>query len=263
VIPTVFLVYFGAGAIATALELTWPMRKLRFFAPDAVALDVLAYFFNGGVVAYCSNVLPDLLPHPKPILWLFQQPLAARIVAYIIIADFGGYWMHRLTHTRFVWRVHHFHHSITQMYWFAGVRDTVGQQTISNLPYVLWSPLLVGAPPGVFVGLLYMNIVTNHWMHMNFCWRTNWLEYVFVTPRSHLIHHSSSREHYDSNFGVILSVWDRLFGTWRDPDKNEVTEVGAGKLQNPVQAAWLMLGVFGTDEDSWLRTRLRRIFRFI
>src|SRR5579883_1843342 len=208
-VPTALYVYFGAGALATVFELARPMRKLHFFAPDAVALDILAYFFNGSAIAYLANRLPDALPHPGPIQALYSIPLGVRIAMYIVISDFGGYWMHRLTHTKYVWRVHHFHHSITQMYWFAGVRDTVGQQTISNLPYVLWSPLLFNAPHAVFEGLLYMNIVTNHWMHMNFCWRTNWLEYVFVTPRSHHIHHSADKQHYDSNFGVILSVWDR------------------------------------------------------
>jgi sterol desaturase/sphingolipid hydroxylase (fatty acid hydroxylase superfamily) len=171
--------------------------------------------------------------------------------------------MHRLTHMKYLWRVHHFHHSTTQMYWLAGVRATVWQQTLSNLPYILWAPLVFDAPRDFFTVLLFVNILTNHWMHMNFTWRSNWLEYVFVTPRSHHIHHSAAREHYDTNFGVVFSLWDRLFGTWVDPDTTTVTTIGAADIKNPLQAAWLMFGVFGTDEDSALRVRLRRYIPFI
>jgi sterol desaturase/sphingolipid hydroxylase (fatty acid hydroxylase superfamily) len=258
-----WIMYFGLGLVATVLELVRPARKLNYWAGDALVLDVVSFFFYQFVVVYWAYVLRSHIPLSfKPLKLMVAFPLPLRVVAYYIAGDFSSYWMHRLTHTKHLWRVHHFHHSTTQMYWLAGVRSTIWQQTLSNLPYILWAPLVFDAPRGVFTGLLFFSILTNHWMHMNFHWRSNWLEYVLVTPRSHHIHHSSAPEHYNANYGIVFSVWDRLFGTWIDPDTTKVTQVGAADIQNPLQAGWLMWGAFGTDPDDLLRSRARRWFRY-
>ncbi|HTR51554.1 MAG TPA: sterol desaturase family protein [Kofleriaceae bacterium] len=259
-----WIMYFGLGLIATVLELVRPSRKLNYWAGDALALDIASFFFYQFVVVYWAGVLRSYIPLQfKATKVMTEFPLWLRVAAYYVVGDFSGYWMHRLTHTKYVWRVHHFHHSTTQMYWLAGVRCTIWQQTLSNLPYILWAPLVFDAPREVFTGLLFMNILTNHWMHMNFTWRSNWLEYVLVTPRSHHIHHSASPEHYNKNFGVVFSIWDRMFRTWLDPDKTKVTEVGAADLRNPAQAVWLGFGVFGTEPNDFVRSRLRRVMPFL
>ena len=254
-----WIMYFGLGLIATAFELARPMRKLRYWARDAVILDIISFFFYQFVVVYWASVLRSYIPLSfKPTHFLLSIPLPVRCVVYYVIGDFSGYWMHRLTHTRYLWRVHHFHHSTTQMYWLAGVRATVWQQFLSNLPYILWAPLIFDAPPAVFTGLLFLSIFTNHFMHMNFAWRSNWLEYVFVTPRSHHIHHSSSPEHYNANYGVVFSMWDRMFKTWVSPDTTKVTSVGAGEIRNPLDAGWLMLGLFDLATlQSWFTVRAK------
>jgi len=56
-------------------------------------------------------------------------------------------------------------------------------------------------------------------MHMNVSWRSNWLEWIVVTPRNHHIHHSDNSAHANANFGVTFSIWDRLFGTYVDPEE--------------------------------------------
>jgi sterol desaturase/sphingolipid hydroxylase (fatty acid hydroxylase superfamily) len=58
----------------------------------------------------------------------------------------------------------------------------------------------------------------NDWQHMNVAWPSRWLEWVFVTPRFHQIHHSTNPDHYERNLGDLLTVWDRLFGTYVNPD---------------------------------------------
>ena len=260
---TIWIVYFGLGAIATVFELVRPSRKLNYWAFDAIALDIVSFFFTQFVVFYWAGYIRGHVPlRFRPTQLLLSIPLPVRVVAYVVVADFGGYWMHRLTHTKYLWRVHHFHHSITQMYWFAGVRDTIFQQALSNIHYILWAPLVFDAPRGVFTGLTFMSILTNHWMHMNFTWRSNWLEYVLVTPRSHQVHHSASTEHYNTNFGVIFSVWDHMFNTWMDPDTTKVTDIGAGTIANPLQAGWLMLGVFSAEPDAIVRSRVDRYIPF-
>ena len=78
-------------------------------------------------------------------------------------------------------------------------------------------------------------------MHLNVSWRLRWLEWIFVTPRYHHIHHSDNPAHHTANLGAVLTIWDRLFGTYVDPD--EVTHDISFGLKEPVAPARLILGV--------------------
>jgi sterol desaturase/sphingolipid hydroxylase (fatty acid hydroxylase superfamily) len=76
---------------------------------------------------------------------------------------------------------------------------------------------------------------------MNVSWRSNWLEWFFVTPRYHHIHHSDKPQHYGKNLGNLLTVWDRLFGTYLNPDSLDTQlSFGIGEKENPIR---LMLGI--------------------
>jgi sterol desaturase/sphingolipid hydroxylase (fatty acid hydroxylase superfamily) len=159
-----------------------------------------------------------------------------RIVIYFILADFGHYWIHRLMHTKYIWRVHKWHHSPTYMYWLGGVRATLPQQFLVNIPYVVALPLLDISPWWFGVVLAVFNAVQNDWMHMNLTWRSSWLEWVFVTPRYHHIHHSADPTYYWANMANLFSVWDRLFGTYLNADKvaPQLT-FGTGSRDNPIR----------------------------
>jgi sterol desaturase/sphingolipid hydroxylase (fatty acid hydroxylase superfamily) len=74
-------------------------------------------------------------------------------------------------------------------------------------------------------------------MHMNVTWRSNWLEWVFVTPRYHHIHHSDDPGHYTANLGSLLTIWDRMFGTYVNPEEVEKLSFGIGELNSPVRLA--------------------------
>ena len=120
--PAIFfnLLFFGRAIFFTALEIIWPARNLSYL--PVIWRDFIAYVFfrcvvlpvaiylNSAVIAY--DLVPDSVDN---------FPLAARVSAYFILADFGHYWVHRLTHTKYVWRVHKWHHSPTYMYWLGGV----------------------------------------------------------------------------------------------------------------------------------------------
>jgi sterol desaturase/sphingolipid hydroxylase (fatty acid hydroxylase superfamily) len=146
-------------------------------------------------------------------------PLGARLVAYIVLADFIHYWIHRFMHTQKLWRIHRWHHSPTYMYWLAGARGSLPQQMVVGLPYFSLGTLIGIAPPWlVLVGAIW-RAVENDWMHLNVPWGNRWVEWVLVTPRYHHIHHSDNPAHYRSNLGVMFSIWDRLFGTYMDPER--------------------------------------------
>ena len=168
-------------------------------------------------------------------------PLAARLSAYLILADFGHYWVHRLTHTKYVWRVHKWHHSPTYMYWLGGVRTTIPDFFLVNTPYFVGYQLLYISSWWMATAMAVSSILQNDWMHMNVTWRSTRLEWIIVTPRYHHIHHSDDPQFYMKNLASLFTVWDHLFGTYVDPDKVTANlSFGTGERENPVR---LVLGV--------------------
>nr|HEX4315334.1 sterol desaturase family protein [Kofleriaceae bacterium] len=223
-----WITYLGLGAIASVLELVRPTRKLAYFRLDTLPLDLISCVLFQSVLFATASWLTSMVPlHFTATRMIASVPLPLRVGAYYVLGDLGTYWMHRLMHTKGLWCFHRFHHSVTQMWWLSGVRATIPQQVLYNMPYLFITPMLVGAPSEVYAGLMVAGVLTNHWMHMNFSWRSNWLEKVFVTPRTHSIHHSADYDQHDGNYGTVFTLWDRLFGTYIDPDTTVVTAFGS------------------------------------
>jgi sterol desaturase/sphingolipid hydroxylase (fatty acid hydroxylase superfamily) len=228
-----------AGAACTLAEMLRPARPLAY--RDVVPRDALAFGIYIGAVyplaLWLSNHCQGHIPVIPPIA---GAPLVVRVVLYYLAADLGSYLLHRLMHTRLLWRIHKWHHAPTYMYWFAGVRATVQQQFLFNLPFVVAVPILASAPVWVYQAIAAEVIVRNDWMHMNVTWRSNWLEWILVTPRYHHVHHSADLPAHLGNFGSLFTIWDRVFGTRLDPDVITPTRFGTGTEDNVVR---LVVGI--------------------
>jgi sterol desaturase/sphingolipid hydroxylase (fatty acid hydroxylase superfamily) len=239
---------------AVLFSLVFPFRFLignflerRFFAHDfdrraAIRVDlasmalVAAVFFPAA--QYTSNKLGFRLPISHRI---DSVPLPLRIAMYVVVADFCHYWLHRLIHQPLLWRLHQWHHAPTHMSWAAGYRETFFDATIVNLAYVFAWPLLGSTTYRLQLVLLVFVLIKNDWMHLNVRWRMSWLEWLIVTPRYHHIHHSTDVRHHNKNLATVFPIWDRLFGTYMNPD--EITggiEFGIGEK---VPTARLIAGV--------------------
>ena len=231
------LFFFSFALFFTALELIRPARPVDHRAViknDLIALALYQLLFVPAAL-YISNHV--VLPNKFLLKELLGLPLLVRVILFYVIADFGSYWFHRLMHSTYVWRIHKWHHSPTYMYWLAGVRATIPQQVLFNLPVVFCLPLLHHAPAWVVLGVLAENFFRNDWQHMNVIWRSNWLEWIFVTPRYHHIHHSDNPSHYVANMGSLLTIWDRLFGTYVDPEEVDKVTFGIREVNSPVRLA--------------------------
>jgi sterol desaturase/sphingolipid hydroxylase (fatty acid hydroxylase superfamily) len=234
--------YIAFGALFTVVELIRPARKLRYrktLLRDIVSLLVYQFGVTVAAVYVCSPAGYYVRHHLSAAV--AALPLAPRVVLYYLAADFGSYWMHRLMHTRHLWRTHRWHHSPHQLYWLAGTRASVPQQILFNLPTIAALPILAGAPGWLVAAILIEGVFRNNWMHANLSWRSSWLELVFVTPRYHHIHHSADARQHDGNYGSLFSIWDRLFGTYLDPDTTQPRKFGTG--EPPRDPVWLVLGV--------------------
>jgi sterol desaturase/sphingolipid hydroxylase (fatty acid hydroxylase superfamily) len=235
------------GVLFIGLVLTFGLMERRWRARDvplrSVLPDLAAALFYVAVVAQAAQFLNQWIGVRGHLpAFLREWPLWARLILYLVVADFGAYWMHRFVHLAPFWRIHRWHHSATRFYWLAGTRGSILQQTLFNLPYIFVSPLLDLSPWWIATGLFIMTAVTNSWMHMNVRWKLGWLDWLLVTPRSHEIHHSDQPAHYRSNYGVLLSVWDRMFGTFTSPRQVDAAALKFG-ISDKVPLARLTIGL--------------------
>ena len=235
------VLFFGCfflfrATLWAVLENLWCARTVPYRKVVAKDLGAQLFhvFFVIPIVLFLYDQLFTSYSFPQE---LQNIPLGIRIALCIVMTDFGYYWMHRLLHQEMLWRVHKWHHSPTYMYWLAGCRATIPQQFLVGVPYILTVPILYGAPWWIYTALIIVDYLGVDWMHLNVRLGARWLEWIIVTPRYHNIHHSSDPNHYNSNFGNMFTVWDRLFGTYVDPDNHnpETIAFGIDEKPNPVR----------------------------
>jgi sterol desaturase/sphingolipid hydroxylase (fatty acid hydroxylase superfamily) len=214
------LLFVARIIVVTTLELVAPARKISY--RSVLLYDLIGCTLVGLILLptaeYLSNRIAFRASVPELVLAL---PGAASLLVYYVVGDFGAYWMHRFMHSKPVWRVHKWHHSPTTMYWLAGYRASLLQQTLFNLPWIFAYSVFVMPPWWMYLAVLSSHMLLNDWMHMNVTWRSNWLEWILVTPRYHHIHHSDNPVYANANYGVTFTIWDRLFGTYADPEQVE------------------------------------------
>jgi sterol desaturase/sphingolipid hydroxylase (fatty acid hydroxylase superfamily) len=147
---------------------------------------------------------------------LFTQSLdnVGSILLLFFGLEFFYYWYHRFSHTtRWFWAGHSPHHSPNQLNLSAAYRlGWLGRLTGSTL---FFTPLvLLGFTPTVVLTSLVLNLLYQFWLHADWVPRLGWLEGIFNTPSNHRVHHARNPEYLDANFGGVLVVFDRLFGTY-------------------------------------------------
>jgi sterol desaturase/sphingolipid hydroxylase (fatty acid hydroxylase superfamily) len=134
--------------------------------------------------------------------------------------EFFYYWYHRAAHrVRFFWATHAVHHSPNQLTLSTAFRlGWTGKLTGTTL---FFTPLVyLGFSPKVVVTALSLNLLYQFWLHTTWIPKLGWLEYVFNTPSAHRVHHASNLDYLDANYGGVLIIYDRLFGTYR-PERAE------------------------------------------
>ena len=174
-------------------------------------------------------------------------PPAAAIVAGVLLMDVAIYWQHRLLHVvPLLWRLHRVHHADLGFDVTTGVRFHPLEIIVSML-IKLGLIAILGVPPlAVLIFELALSagsLIT----HGNFSLPPRvdrGLRWLFVTPDMHRIHHSVHRDETDSNFGFHLSVWDRVFGSYRARARDGQADMAIGLQEfrdNRDQTLWALL----------------------
>jgi sterol desaturase/sphingolipid hydroxylase (fatty acid hydroxylase superfamily) len=131
----------------------------------------------------------------------------------LIAQDFCYYWSHRGHHVvRILWATHVVHHSSERF----NLSTALRQPWTSVAGWLFYVPLvLAGVHPAVVAFCGSVNLLYQFWIHTERIDRMpRWFEAVFNTPSHHRVHHASQGGYLDRNFGGILIVWDRLFGSF-------------------------------------------------
>ena len=212
------IVAFGARTIVfTTIEKLRPAQKVEY--RKVMAGDFVAAVVCGLLIIPGSEFVNRWIAF-RPVIpqGLNDLPLVLRFFMYLVLADFGHYWVHRAMHSPRLWRVHKWHHYPTYMYWMAGVRGSFTQQVLVNIPYIAAATLVYISPWWMVFAILGKNALQNDWMHLNVPWGSKWLEWIIVTPRYHHVHHSDDPAHYRANLAALLPIWDHIFGTYVDPE---------------------------------------------
>ena len=189
---------------------------------------------------------------------------AASIAAVFIGQELAYYWFHRCSHRwRFWWANHAVHHSTNELNLSAAFRfGWMGRLVGSTLFFV---PLIwVGFTPRAVFVTLNLNLLYQFFIHAIWVPRLGPLEWVLNTPSHHRVHHAVNPEYRDRNFGGVLIVFDRLFGTFAAERPGVPIRYGLAvplRSYNPLWIAFHEFVVLGRDlwrARGW-RTRWRAV----
>ena len=155
-----------------------------------------------------------------------ELPTWAAVLVSIVALDFvAQYFAHFLLHkVKWMWKLHLVHHSDTKVDLTTGVRqhpiEFVLREALALLTFTVF-----GMPISFYLFYRIITIFFTYWTHANISLPIcldNSLSYVIVTPNTHKFHHHFEQPWTDTNFGNVLSIWDRIFGTFTYDDTSKI-----------------------------------------
>lgn len=224
------------------VELVWRVRSGRGYdrrnaltTLGLAAGNIPAALLNGAVIGAVFGVSWKIAPVHLPLddgkTWL----------AGFIAVEFAYYWFHRASHrVRWLWATHAVHHSPEEMTLLSSLR--LGWTNLLSAGWVFYMPLvLVGFDPRLVVLLLALDLRYQFFLHTEAKLSFGPLEWLLNTPSHHRVHHGRNEAYLDCNYGGVVIIFDRLFGTFRPERAEEPVEFGLkGRAPepNPVRLAF-------------------------
>jgi sterol desaturase/sphingolipid hydroxylase (fatty acid hydroxylase superfamily) len=147
-------------------------------------------------------------------VWSFIGQWPTLLVC-IFLGDFIGYWRHRLQHTDTFWPAHAVHHSDTHLTWFSLERMHPLDRLTSQGDTIILG--LLGFPLWALAGNVFVRHYWGYFIHADVPWTLGKFSWVMNSPAMHRWHHVRDVDDHGSNFATVFSVFDRAFGTFRQP----------------------------------------------
>ncbi len=224
-------------------ELAWSLRKRdgRYRLGEAVVN------IGHGVVYQVWDSFTKVLVM-VPFLWLAASTEWAKLptdtvwawLLGLLVYDFATYWAHRHHHeVNLLWAIHGAHHAAEDFNLAAGLR----QATFQNVFKWAWKlPLALVMPVEMFIGLIVFDYLYQFLQHTQYVGKLGPIEWLMNTPSHHRVHHGTQAKYIDKNYGGILIIWDRLFGTFQAEEETPV--FGVTKPLGTYNAVWANLAFY-------------------
>ncbi|HET7835741.1 lysoplasmalogenase family protein [Variovorax sp. J31P179] len=170
----------------------------------------------------------------------------------LVFYDFCYYWLHRFGHESAVlWAAHVVHHQSQHYNLSTALRQTSSGALFG---WIFYLPMAIaGVPPLVFGVVALVDLLYQFWVHTEQVGKLGWFDRWFCSPSNHRVHHAVNDRYVDRNYGGVLIVWDRLFGSFQE--EGERCVYGTRSPLRSWDPLWANAEVYASlARDSW-RTR--------
>jgi len=227
-------------------------RKLDFFrlndAVNSLSVGILngtfGYFTKLVSLLIWGFVLEKFAVIDMPLAWFDTSGRGIALWVIAILAwDFCYYWFHRFSHeVSILWAAHAVHHQSEDYNLSTALRQTSSGFLFG---WIFYLPLFViGFPLEILITVNAVNLIYQFWVHTQVVRRTGVFDYVLVTPSNHRVHHAQNERYIDKNYGGMLILWDRMFGTFEDERPDEPVVFGVRKPLANWNPFWANLQVY-------------------
>ena len=221
-------------------EWAWSRHKGQsvYSLPDAIAslnMGVLSQVV--GLFAKVASLAAYVVVYEQFGLTTWAMNTVSLWLLALLIYDFLYYWNHRLGHeVSLLWGAHSIHHSSEYYNLSTALRQS---STGVLFSWVFYLPMaLLGVPPAMLVIVGLVDLLYQYGVHTELIGRLGWMDRVFVTPSNHRVHHGQNDYCIDKNYGGILIVWDRLFGTFTEERTDEKIVYGVRQPLHSLNPLW-------------------------
>jgi sterol desaturase/sphingolipid hydroxylase (fatty acid hydroxylase superfamily) len=238
------------------LELLWGWLRGRNTyrwadACNSIGLGMLSQltglFTKGFALGIYTLVYEYLAP------WRLSADSAWVWVSGLLLYDLCYYALHRAGHrVAICWAAHVVHHQSEDYNLSTALRQTSSGWLVGWLFYLPMA--LLGFPPLVFAVVGLIDLLYQFWVHTRQVGRLGWFDRWFCSPSNHRVHHAVNDRYLDRNYGGILMVWDRLFGSFIDEDDVDPIVYGTRKPLRSWNPLWANLEVYAALWHDCRRT---------
>lgn len=191
----------------------------------------------------------------------FKSSALQYVIGFISL-DFYVYWNHRWRHRyNILWNDHVIHHSSEEYNLPVALRQTIGD-VLDIYFFLLFPAAFFGIPTDVISVLAVVMLFGGFWYHTQLIGKLGFLEKIIVTPSHHRIHHAINPIYLDRNFGGILIIWDKLFGTFQEelPDEKPIYGITRQvSTWNPIKINFIHIMLL--IKDAWRTNSIKDKFR--